>query len=102
MLPHRLLEPANKVLVMATVIPRDEHVRPLWANASPLVRERFRASRITGTCAIGTALIVHPMICHDANNGTSRHETADPLIDFLVEGVRLRLSGRIGVLHEVG
>jgi ParB-like chromosome segregation protein Spo0J len=27
----------------------DEHVQPLWANASPLVRERFRASRITGT-----------------------------------------------------
>ena len=42
------------------------------------------------------------MICHDANNGTSRHETADPLIDFLVEGIRLPLSGRIGVLHEVG
>jgi hypothetical protein len=27
----------------------DEHVQPLWANASPLVRERFRASRITRT-----------------------------------------------------
>ena len=41
------------------------------------------------------------MICYDTNNGISRHKTADPLIDLLIECVCLRLSGRIGVLHEV-
>ena len=52
--------------------------------------------------AVGLGFVVHAMVRREGDDGAERGQAAEPLIQILIEGVRLALARRVFVLDEIG